>query len=213
MEEESIDFENYYDYPLSNHHLISQESFPYCLVQHGTLYQPTQHAAIVNTARRVLDTHMESLPLYCKIAEIVAYPQSELYQTIIEAADYCEEVEDIVDSPVFEDCKLKVRGIWYTYNGNSITDSSTKNVVTDNRATSGRELSEIKKSPLYAVRRQAVLRAMDYFRVPASIRDIARAISRTAWRSVIKEDDVEEIVWTIPEIEYFDGKYILRKKL
>ena len=49
--------------------------------------------------------------------------------------------------------------------------------------------------------------------MPASIRDIARAISRTAWRSVIKEDDVEEIVWTIPEIEYFDGKYILRKKL
>ena len=78
-----------------------------------------------------------------------------------------------------------------------------------------REMSdepEIKKSPLYAVRRQAVLRAMDYFRVPASIRDIARAISRTAWRSVIKEDDVEEIVKTIPDIECVDGKYILRKK-
>ena len=75
-----------------------------------------------------------------------------------------------------------------------------------------RETSEIKKSPLYDVRRQAVLRAMDYFRVPASIKDIARAISRTAWRSVIKEDDVEKIVWTIPEIEYFDGKYILRRK-
>lgn len=145
--------------------------------------------------------------------KIVAYPQSELYRTIINATDYCEEVEDIVDSPDFVDCKLKVRGIWYTYNGNSITDSSTKDVVTDNRTKLNRETSEIKKSPLYAVRRQAVLRAMDYFRVPASIRDIARAISRTAWRSVIKEDDVEEIVWTIPEIEYFDGKYILRKKL
>lgn len=53
---------------------------------------------------------------------------------------------------------------------------------------------------------------MDHFRVPAGIRDIARTISRTAWRSVIKEDEVEEIVWTIPEIEYFDGKYILRCK-
>ena len=144
--------------------------------------------------------------------KIVAYPQSELYRTIIDANDYCDEVEDIVDSPVFEDCKLKFNGAWFTYNGNSITESSAKNVVTDNRATSGRELSEIKKSPLYAVRRQAVLRAMDYFRVPASIRDIARAISRTAWRSVIKEDDVEEIVWTIPDIESIDGKYILRKK-
>ena len=145
--------------------------------------------------------------------KIVAYPQSELYRMIIDATDYCDEVEDIVDSPVFEDCKLKFKGAWYTYNGNSITDSSTKDVATDNRAKSGRELSEIKNSPLYAVRRQAVLRAMKYFRVPANIRDIARVISRTAWRSVIKEDDVEEIVWTIPEIEYFDGKYILRKKL
>ena len=117
-----------------------------------------------------------------------------------------------MDSPVFEECKLKFKGVWYTYNGNSITESSAKNVVTDNRATSGRETSEIKKSPLYAVRRQAVLRAMDYFRVPVSIRDIARAISRTAWRSVIKEDDVEEIVKTIPDMQCIDGKYILWKK-
>jgi len=193
--------------------LSHKNPFHAVLVQHGTLYQPTQHAMMVNTARRVFHTHMESLPLYCKNAEIVAYPQSELYQTIIETADYCEEVEDIVDSPDFVDCKLKFRGIWYTYNGNSITDSSTKDVVTDNRTKLSRETSEIKESPLYAVRRQAVLRAMDYFRVPVGIRDIARAISRTAWRSVIKEDEVEEIVKTIPDIECVDGKYFLRKKL
>lgn len=144
--------------------------------------------------------------------KIVAYPQSELYRKIIDITDYCEEVEDIVDSPDFVDCKLKVRGIWYTYNGNSITDTSKKDTETDNRTRLNRETSEIKKSPLYAVRRQAVLRAMDYFKVPASIRDIGRAISRTAWRSVIKEDDVEEIVKTIPDIERIDGKYILRKE-
>lgn len=144
--------------------------------------------------------------------KIVAYPQTELYQMIIDANDYCDEVEDIVDSPVFEDCKLKYKGVWYTYNGNSIADTSKKDNETDNRTKLSRETSEIKKSPLYAVRRQAVLRAMDYFRVPASIRDIARAISRTAWRSVIKEDDVEEIVKTIPDINCIDGKYILRKK-
>ena len=132
---------------------------------------------------------------------------------IIDANDYCDEVEDIVDSPDSVDCKLKVRGIWYTYNGNSITDSSTKNIVIDNRTKLIQETSEIKESPLYAVRRQAVLRAMDYFRVPASIRDIARAISRTAWRSVIKEDDVEDIVKTISDIDCIDGKYFLRKKL
>lgn len=145
------------------------------------------------------------------IASALQYPQTELYQLIIGTNDYCNEVEDIVDSPVFEDCKLKFRGVWFTYNGNSITDSSKKDIETDNRTRLNRETSEIKKSPLYAVRRQAVLRAMDYFRVPASIKDIARAISRTAWRSVIKEDDVEEIVKTIPNMECVDGKYILRK--
>ena len=143
--------------------------------------------------------------------KIVAYPQTELYKVIINVTDYCDEVEDIVDSPVFEDCKLNFRGVWYTYNGNSITDTSKKDTETNNCTKLSRESSEIKKSPLYAVRRQAVLRAMDYFRVPASIKDIARAISRTAWRSVIKEDDVEELVKTIPNMECVDGKYILRK--
>ena len=109
-------------------------------------------------------------------------------------------------------CKLKFKVVWYTYNGNSITDSSMKDTETDNRTKLSRESTEIKKSPLYAVRRQAVLRAMDYFRMLASIRDIARAISRTAWRSVIKEDDVEEIVKTIPNMECVDWKLLLSDK-
>lgn len=54
--------------------------------------------------------------------KIVVYPQAELYQLIIGTNDYCNEVEDIVDSPVFEDCKLKFKVVWYTYTGNSITD-------------------------------------------------------------------------------------------
>ena len=53
--------------------------------------------------------------------KIVAYPQSELYQIIITVGEYIDEVEDIVDSPDFKDCKLKFKGIWYNYNGNSIT--------------------------------------------------------------------------------------------
>lgn len=122
-------------------------------------------------------------------------------------------VEDIVDSPDFKDCKLKYKGIWYNYNGNSITDSLNKNFVTDNRAKLSSITSDIKNTPLYAVRRQAVLHAMGHFRAPANIRDIARAISRTAWRSVIRENEVEEIVKTLPEMEYINGKYILRKNL
>lgn len=144
--------------------------------------------------------------------KIVAYPQSELYQRIITAGEYIDEVEDIVDSPDFEDCKLKFKGIWYNHNGNSITSPSNKNIVTGNRVKLSEETSDVRKTPLYAVRRQAVLHAMGHFRSPANIRDIARAISRTAWRSVIKENEVEEIVKTIPEIEYLNGKYILLKK-
>ena len=142
--------------------------------------------------------------------KIVAYPQTELYQMIIDATDYCDEVEDIVDSPVFEECKLKFKGVWYTYNGNSITDTSKKDTETDNRTKLSRESSEIKKSPLYAVRRQAILKAMSFFRIPASTRDIARTISRTAWGSVIKEDDVELILSTMSEIISIRGKYIIK---
>lgn len=145
--------------------------------------------------------------------KIVAYPQSDLYQIIISDVDYSDGVEDIVDSPDFKDCKLKYKGIWYNYNGNSEFDSLNKNFVTDNRAKLSSITSDIKNTPLYAVRRQAVLHAMGHFRAPANIRDIARAISRTAWRSVIRENEVEEIVKTLPEMEYINGKYILRKNL
>lgn len=52
--------------------------------------------------------------------KIVAYPQSELYQKIANAYDYCSIIEDIVDSPIFSECKLKVKGKWYDNCGNVI---------------------------------------------------------------------------------------------
>ena len=64
---------------------------------------------------------------------------------------------------------------------------------------------------LYAVRKQALLRAMGYFRLPANIRDIARTISRTAWGAPITEDDVEEIISTLKDVESVEDKYILKK--
>lgn len=84
--------------------------------------------------------------------KIVAYPQSELYQIIITVGEYIDEVEDIVDSPDFEDCKLKFKGIWYNYNGNSITSPSNKNIMTGNRVKLSEETSDERKTPLlYAV--------------------------------------------------------------
>lgn len=147
------------------------------------------------------------------VKKIVAYSRTELFGVLEGSTDYCRDVEDIVDAPIFENCKLKVKGVWYSYDGNLITDAPAKNIETRNHRLKHRDVSEIMRSPLYAVKRQALLRALDYFRLPASIRDIARTISRTAWRTNIIEEEVEEILSTMSDIVCVDGKYILRKRL
>ena len=144
--------------------------------------------------------------------KIVAYPKTELYSVMSHAINNLDDVEDIVDSPIFENCKLKVEGIWYNYNGNLMSDTSNHNKEEDSAPKQNSKSQRIMKNPLYAVRRQALLRAMGFFRLPAKIRDIARTISRTAWGSTIREDEVEDIIKTLPEIESIEGKYILRKK-
>ncbi len=61
-------------------------------------------------------------------------------------------------------------------------------------------------------RKNALLRAMSFFRVPASLRDITRTISRTAWGEDIIEDDVKRIIKSIDEIEVNEeGKFYLNK--
>lgn len=142
--------------------------------------------------------------------KIVAYPQTELYKVMVNSVDYCNDVEGIVDRSVFEYCRLKVKGVWFKHNGDPVNATPRKK---EEEATPKQtDNQRIIKSPLYAVRKQAVLRAMGFFRLPARIRDIARTISRTAWGSTIREDEVEDIINTIPEIESIEGKYILRKK-
>ena len=144
---------------------------------------------------------------------IWAYPQTELYRIMDDAYDYGAAVEDIVDAPSFEDCKLKVDGVWYNYLGDLVTDSSKRDDAFEELPKQKSNYLNVIKHPLYAVRKQAILRAMGYFRLPAKIRDIARTISRTAWGAPIKEDDVEEIIKTIKDVESVeDNSYILRKK-
>lgn len=142
---------------------------------------------------------------------IVAYPASELFRIVDRNPNYCDLIEDIVDSPIFKECKLKVMGNWFFFNGNRITDAPSPQIVDDKRPIRSIE-AQIKKDPLYEDRKQALLRAMTYFRIPASIKDICRTISRTAWGDVIKEKDVEEIINTITEVDCVDGKYILHTR-
>ena len=143
--------------------------------------------------------------------KIVAYPQTKLYRVMDRAYDYSEAVEEIADSPVFEECRLKVNGEWYNYKGESASEAAARKPEQADAPKSS-HIARIVKNPLYAVRKQAILRAMGYFRLPAKIKDIARTISRTAWGTTIREDDVEEIINTIDEVESVDGKYVLRKK-
>lgn len=144
--------------------------------------------------------------------KIVAYSHTQLYRVIDDAVDYIDEVEDIVDSPIFEKCKLKVKSAWYNYNGDLITDAPSQSEKGNDKIKENHDPSRIMNSPLYVVRKQAILRAMGFFRLPVDIKNISRTISRTAWGATIKESDVEEIINTISEVECVDGKYILRKK-
>ena len=100
--------------------------------------------------------------------------------------------------------------MWYRYDGNPVAAATDSKDGEENMNMSRKTL-RILKSPLYAVRRQAVLRAMGYFRLPAKLIDIVRTISRTAWGDTIREDDVEDVISTMDEIESVDGKYVLRK--
>ena len=54
------------------------------------------------------------------VKKIVAYPRTELFRILYNAIDYCEDIEDIDDNSVFEECRLKVAGEWYCYNGTPV---------------------------------------------------------------------------------------------
>ena len=140
------------------------------------------------------------------VKKIVSYPKSKLYEKLYCAEDYSNLVEDIKDCLAFEDCKVKVDGVWYDYRGNIILKNSTS--LNDNPI---KTVTTKGNDPLYENRKQALLRAMGFFRSPAKIKDIIRTISRSAWGKPIKENDVIEVIKTIPEIDVVDGKYILRK--
>ena len=109
---------------------------------------------------------------------------------------------------------MKVNGEWYDNNGELISVADVDNSVTDKTLPGKVEnISKPKMDPQYTVRKQAILRALGYFRTPAKIKDVVRTISRTAWGDAIMEDDVEKIIKTLSEVECVDGsRYILRRR-
>ena len=78
----------------------------------------------------------------------------------------------------------------------------------------------LSESPIFGYKPQIIFTLTDfaprphpmgYFRLPAKLRDISRTISRTAWGARIREEDVEDIISTMPEVEPAEGgKYLLK---
>lgn len=137
--------------------------------------------------------------------KIVAYPSTKLYRTLINVDDYSEDINDIRDSTIFDECRLKVGEVWYDYRGDPIEDVKQYEAVEIDSTPSYNDI------PLYHERKDAILRAMRLFRLPVRIKDICRTISRSAWGDTIREPDVVKIIKTMPEISLVDEKYELKR--
>ena len=67
--------------------------------------------------------------------KIVAYPQSALYGIIDNEVKYENMIQEIADSQLFADCKVKVSGVWYDNNGDIINherELSSANLLKSN---------------------------------------------------------------------------------
>lgn len=140
--------------------------------------------------------------------KIVSYPQTELYKILNNNTDYAEIIEDIEDNSVFEKCQLKVKGVWYNYEGNLVMAEHTE---TKSPLSPSNETPIVTNNLSYERKRQAILRAMETIRVPTEIHGIANRISKTAWGEAIKDKDVEKIIKTLSEVKSSEGKYILKR--
>lgn len=63
-------------------------------------------------------------------------------------------------------------------------------------------------------RMEAILQALSHFYAPATPRDIARTVSRSAWGDeIVREDTVDSYLKRLPEVEYVKwGRYILKSR-
>ena len=59
----------------------------------------------------------------------------------------------------------------------------------------------------------AILNAMEHFVRPASLRDIARTVSHSAWGGTVKEGEVCELLKKMPEVEKTaSGAYTIKNQ-
>ena len=144
---------------------------------------------------------------------IVAYPQSDLYKVINNNSDFLRDIEDVVDSPIFKRSKLKVKGFWYRYNGTLDIDTSASYLNTNKYSRQENISSTIVTGPKYEEKTNVIQRAMRALKEPATPREIARMVGRTALGCHINEESLDSLLKRMPEVEYVKwGKYKLKEK-
>lgn len=57
--------------------------------------------------------------------KIVAYSNTDLYSIVNTSADFLNDIEEIFDVQNFNDCRIKVNGVWYDFEGNRSNFEST----------------------------------------------------------------------------------------
>ena len=128
--------------------------------------------------------------------KIVAYPQSELYRIIDNVSDYYDMIEDIDDCSSFTDCRLKVNGHWYSYDGSPIEDEQKTQMEIKDEVKSNINDSN------FSVKIGDMLRLF-----PSQLvgRVVKLRIDKTGRRKIVVNSDDGPIV------EVYDSKYLYEK--
>lgn len=151
---------------------------------------------------------------------IVAYPETELYSIIDYSFNYVDEINDIIDDELYEECKIKVRNTWYDNEGIKIDDSKeekdevtnkevivgntdeTKNIVNDfstvdNNTSSNDDTSNNTFSDMVGKR----IRLLPSQKVGTVVRT---RIDKSGGNKLVVQTDEGELVETSDSIYYFE---------
>lgn len=132
--------------------------------------------------------------------KIVAYPKAKLYTVIGESPDYSLMVEEIDDNPIFEKCRIRVVGEWYSYDGTLETSISKKDNIKE-------------KAPVDDVEdfdSQFSVRIGDTLKVfPTQVvgKVVKLRIDKTGHKKIIVKSTSGDVV------EIYDSKYLYQKQL
>lgn len=117
---------------------------------------------------------------WCKTEKLlVAYPKSDLYP-LLKRDKFVDVVEDFFEGEVFEENKIKVNGVWFYYNGNSIYEERPQaQIQSEDKPTSRKRWTATERSTLISFFESgmSVAQLADYFNTEEShINDLLKKL-------------------------------------